>query len=102
MEETTSRAVHLVSSFPGDLLHRADNKDIRKSSQQCNDRHNDEGDEESSGVIDDESRHCRGADAGKISDEILQARPSARHSRPGQSLGDRPDIRSAHAAGRES
>src|SRR5207302_4343201 len=26
------------SSFPGDLLHRADNKDIGKSSQQCNDR----------------------------------------------------------------
>src|SRR6266699_695456 len=47
------------SSFPGILLHRAHNKDIGKSSQQRNDRHNDEGDEESSGVIDDESRHCR-------------------------------------------
>src|SRR5467141_47390 len=62
------------SSFPGDLLHRADNKGIRKSSQQCNDRHNDEGDEESSGVIDDESGHRRCDDSRKISEEILQAR----------------------------
>src|SRR5438874_10013328 len=50
-------------------------------------RSNDEGDEESSGVIDDEARHCRRGDAGKISDEILQARPSARHSGPGQNGG---------------
>src|SRR6266550_2368383 len=89
MDEKTSPSEAAVwSSFPGDLLHRADNKDIRKSSQQCNDRHNDEGDEESSGVIDDESRHCRRGDAGKISDAKLRGRQAQLPLQQGRGDGE--------------
>src|SRR5437016_8016826 len=102
MDEKTSPSEAAVwSSFPGDLLHRADDKDIRKSSQQCDDRHNHESHDESPGVIDYESGHCRCDDSRKISEEILQAPPSARHSRPGQSLCHRPYVGSAHATGCE-
>src|SRR5712672_2136172 len=89
----------LCSSFPGNFLHWTHHEKVRKGSQQRNDRHDYKGREEVSRVVNDESGYDRDQKAGKIPNEILQARPAAGHSRTGKCLRDRPDIGPAHATG---